>query len=29
MAMERLMGMLLTVIAVEMFLSGLGQVWKR
>jgi MarC family membrane protein len=28
MALERLMGMLLTVIAVEMFLSGLGKVWK-
>jgi multiple antibiotic resistance protein len=29
MALERLMGMLLTVIAVEMFLSGLGQVWRK
>lgn len=28
-AMERLMGMLLTIIAVEMFLSGLQQFWKR
>jgi multiple antibiotic resistance protein len=27
-AMERLMGMLLTIIAVEMFLSGLHQFWK-
>jgi MarC family membrane protein len=29
MALERLMGMLLTVIAVEMFLNGLAQVWKH
>jgi MarC family membrane protein len=28
-AMERLMGMLLTVIAVEMFLSGVRQFWAR
>ena len=28
-AMERLMGMLLTIIAVEMFLSGVHQFWKR
>ena len=28
-AMERLMGMLLTIIAVEMFLSGVRQFWKR
>jgi len=27
-AMERLMGMLLTIIAVEMFLSGLHKFWK-
>lgn len=29
MALERLMGMLLTVIAVEMFISGLAQAWKH
>jgi multiple antibiotic resistance protein len=28
-AMERLMGMLLTIIAVEMFLSGVHQFWNR
>ncbi len=28
-AMERLMGMLLTIIAVEMFLNGVHQFWKR
>jgi multiple antibiotic resistance protein len=27
-ALDRLMGMLLTIIAVEMFLSGLHQFWK-